>query len=160
MSRVLTTTALMGGLLAAGCSSEGTLLQTSGGGAPLPPASAWSVAVTGCPQASQCESIRNQVSMQLVSSGLARTIATSGEDRALDIRVTNLRVVPPAARVFGGVFAGRNEVNSTVTVRSRGAVLRTFDVKSASGSNMIGGQSFEVDAYKKMASQLVDALRT
>ena len=78
----------------------------------------------------------------------------------MDVQVSNLRAVPAAARVFGGVFAGRNEVSSTVTVRDRGAVLRTFDVRAASGSNMIGGQSFEVDAYKKMAEQVVDTLRS
>lgn len=159
MSRVLTTTAFLAGLLAAGCSTQGTVLQTSGA-APLPPAPAWSVAVTGCPQPSQCESIRNQVSLQLLASGLAQSIAAPGGDRALDIRVTNLRVVPPAARVFGGVFAGRNEVASTVTVRNRGTVLRTFDVTSASASHIMSGQSFEVDAYKKLAEQVVGQLRT
>lgn len=147
-------------LVLAGCSSQGTVLQTSGGGGPLPPASTWAVSVTGCPQVSQCESIRNQMSMRLVSSGLARSVVASGAERVMDIQVSNLRAVPAAARVFGGVFAGRNEVSSTVTVRDRGAVLRTFDVRAASGSNMMGGQSFEVDAYKKMAEQVVDTLRS
>lgn len=159
MSRVLTIAALMGGLLAAGCSTEGTVLQTSGA-APLPPASVWAVAVTGCPQVSQCESIRNQVSLRLLASGVAQSIAQQGCERTLDIRVNNLRVVPPVARVFGGVFAGRNEVASTVTVRSRGTVLRTFDVTSASASHIMSGQSFEVDAYKKLAEQVVGQLRT
>lgn len=146
-------------LLLAGCSSQGTVLQTSGGG-PVQPASTWAVNVSGCPQASQCESIRNQVALRLVGSGLAQSVVASGGARTMDIRVTNLRAVPPAARVFGGVFAGRNEVSSTVTVRSGGTVLRTFDMKAASGSNMMGGQSFEVDAYKKMAEQVVDTLRS
>ena len=147
-------------LVLAGCSSQGTVLQMSGGSGPLPPASTWAVSVTGCPEASQCESIRNQMSMRLVSSGLARSVVASGAERTMEVRVNNLRAVPAAARVFGGVFAGRNEVSSTVTVRDRGTVLRTFDVRAASGSNMIGGQSFEVDAYKKMAEEVVGTLRS
>lgn len=146
-------------LLLAACSSTGTVTQTGGGGA-LPPASTWAVTASGCPQPSQCDSIRREVSAALLNSGLAQSIAGGGAERTVNIQVRNLRAVPAAARVFGGVFAGRNEVASTVTVSSRGGVLRTFDVNSASGSNMIGGQSFEVDAYKKLGQQIVDTLRS
>ena len=147
-------------LLAAACSSTGTVVQTGGAGGALPPASTWAVTATGCPQPTQCDSIRREVSAVLVSSGLARTVSAGAAERTVAIQVRYLRAVPAAARVFGGVFAGRNEVATTVTVRGSAGVLRTFEVNAASGSNMIGGQSFEVDAYKKLGQEIVSTLRS
>ncbi len=157
----LRTVILMAAL--AGCASQGTVTQTGGTTARLPPASTWALGVTGCPEASQCEELRSVLLGQLISSGLARTVIPpgSGAELALDLRVSNLRAVPTAVRVLFGVMAGRNEVASTATVRNprTGAVLRSFEIKSESASHPFSGESMEVDAYKKLAAQTVEALR-
>ena len=150
--------------LLAGCASQGTVTPLSSNNVPLPPASNWALAVTGCPKASQCAELRSVLANQLVSSGLARTVVPSGSmaDLAVDLNVSNLRAVPTAVRVLFGAMAGRNEVASTATVRNprNGAVLRSFQIKSESAAHPFSGESMEVDAYKKLAAQMVEALRS
>ena len=130
--------------------------------APLPRVASWALSVQGCTEAIQCEELRSSLAGRLVGAGLAERIVAAGQpaDLALDVRVSRIRAVSGAARVFGGVLAGRNEVAASETVRDRnGAVLRSFNVESASASHPFSGQSGLADAYRQFAADTVSALR-
>lgn len=149
-------------LLLAACSTEGRVTPLTSGGGSLPTGASWALAVRGCPQQSQCDDLRTAVAGRLVGAGMAERIVGAGQtaDLSLDVQVTRVRTVSGAERVFLGTLAGRNEVASTDVLRDRtGAVLRSFQVESASASHPFSGESGLSDAYRQFATDTVSALR-
>ena len=71
-----------------------------------------------------------------------------------------MRSVSGTQRILLGALAGRNSITSTDTLRDRsGAVLRSFQVESASAAHPFSGESGMSDAYRQYASDTIDALK-
>lgn len=158
---MIKTLSLMSLVLLAACSTEGKVTSLSTGAA-IPRAASWALAVSGCPEAAQCDEVRTSIAARLVGTGLAERIVNAGQpaDLSLEVRVSDVRAVPGAVRVLFGVMAGRNSLTSTDTLRDRqGTVLRTFQVESASASHPFSGESGISDAYRQFANDTVSALR-
>ena len=72
---------------------------------------------------------RDRLDAQLAAKGLLAK-SSDGSARTLDVTMTNYRMRHGAARGLAGIFAGTDNIQSTVKVRDGAKVLSEFTVES------------------------------
>jgi hypothetical protein len=74
---------------------------------------------------------KNRLVSQLANSNLLAS-SDDGEVRTLEVNITNYRMRSGGARFFGGIFAGKDNIQSTVSIKNaaNGLVLMQFTVES------------------------------
>jgi hypothetical protein len=159
MSRIIRSVALSIALTLAACSSS-DVSSLKPPSAPLPAAPTWSVAVTGCVKASDCNTLRNGLVFRLTVAKLLQH-AVPGNEAApltLGIAVTHLHVVSQASSNIYGVIAGRNEVTAIVTLKTAaGEMLRSFKV-TVKGGDYPFEDTIE-DTYRQFDADVVAGLK-
>lgn len=98
--------------------------------------------------------LRNDLNTELASRSLLANAGSAGA-RVLDVNVTYYRMRPGAARALVGIMAGRDKIQSTITVKEHGGkVLSEYTVTSTNATAWGTAHGM----IEKHAKEIVDTL--
>ncbi len=153
-------------LLAAGCSSSGTIAVKTAKTGAIPPGKAVALDVTSAADEDSRDAahrMRNELFGRLVAEGVFRQAVAAGEpaDYRMAVALSGVEEVSTGARIFLGVMAGANELKAAVTLddAASGTTVTAFDVTGESAAHPLSSESGMEDAVREAASRIIAALR-
>ena len=163
-SKLITVCGLL--LLAAACSSSGTLKMKTAKSAAIPPGHSVALDVTSAADEDSRDAahrMRVELFGRRVAEGVFRQVVAVGEpaDYRMEVALGGVEEVSQGARIFFGVMAGSNDLKAAVSLREAAAdaLITAFDVSGESAAHPLSSESGMEDAIREAATKIVTALQ-